>query len=140
LDTHRNEPAAPVHAGARVRSAKSELEWIAAREAAAREDIRKAVVGLGRDLGTALHIPSKSTGHPLVRIALERTGEALGSDLVLDRVENMGIRIGARAMARSGAMAAASTWLQDLFENIGHSQSNRSAASRSSSIDAHEHH
>lgn len=90
-------PPAAVEERSAAAHSHTEEEWIEIQERAVRANIRRCTVALGRDVGRALHLPTEARDHPLVRLSLEQAGDALGSDLVLDRIESWG----AHAMAAS---------------------------------------
>lgn len=87
------------------------------QERVVRDDIRRCTVALGLDLVRALHVPTKTGDHPLVRLALEQAGDALGSDLVLDRIESWGAH--AMAASRGVERTRFTTAALAIFQAIG---------------------
>lgn len=71
----------------------AEAAWLDRKEHAAREEVRRGVVGLGDDLGSALSLPRSVRDHPSLRFALERTGQVLASDATLHALESSLIRV-----------------------------------------------
>jgi hypothetical protein len=65
----------------------SEEEWLERREAAARADLKRAVLGLGESVREALQLPQDTCRHPLVHDALSSAGDFLGSEAALDLIE-----------------------------------------------------
>jgi hypothetical protein len=96
---------------------RTEEEWIESQEQAARKNIRRCTLALGRDLARAVHLPRGTREHPLVRLSLERAGDALGSDLVLDRVESFGAH--AVAASRGVERTKFTTAALAIFQAIG---------------------
>jgi hypothetical protein len=64
----------------------SEEEWLERREAAARADLKRAVLGLGESVREALQLPEDTCRHPLVHDALESAGDFLGSEAALSLI------------------------------------------------------
>jgi len=64
----------------------TEEEWLERREAAARADLKRAVLGLGESVREALQLPEDTCRHPLVHDALESAGEFLGSEAALSLI------------------------------------------------------
>src|SRR5204862_994346 len=65
----------------------TEEEWIERRETAARDDLKRAVLGLGESVREALHLPEDTCRHPLVHDALECAGDFLGSDAAMSLIK-----------------------------------------------------
>jgi hypothetical protein len=94
---------------------RTEEEWLDRKEQLARDNIQRAVVGLGQDLGCALHLPRETCHHPLVRVALERAGQLLTNDAVLDRIETSVV---ARVLPRGTAIERLKAEAVELFLSV----------------------
>ncbi len=119
MGSTRTEPGFPASVTKRNDAAppRTEEEWIESQEKAARDNIRRCALALGRDIARAARLPSGVGEHPLVKLSLDRAGEVLASDLVLDRIESWGVY----AMAASHGVKRTrfSTAALAIFQAIG---------------------
>lgn len=111
------KPTGGVEERSRASPPRNEEEWLEAQEQIARDDIRRCTVALGRDLARAAHLPRGASRHPLVQLSLEQAGNALASDLVLDRIESWGAR--AVAASRGVERSRFTTAALAIFQAIG---------------------
>lgn len=96
---------------------RNEEQWLEDQERIARDNIRRCTLALGRDLARAAHLPRGAGEHPLVRLSLERAGDVLASDLVLDRIESWGAH--AMAASRGVERTRFTTTALAVFQAIG---------------------